>query len=86
MLTEYDAVVVVLNEHIEALKWEIRELKDERRDIISDPEMGRECREYSDVVKELHIARQQLASLEHFKDCLEERVRDLLQMDAMGLL
>lgn len=85
-MTEYDAVMIVLNDHIEARKWQIKELRDERRDIADDPEMGRGCPEYNDVIKELHAACQQRAALEHLKDCLEERVPDLLQMDAMGLL
>lgn len=85
-MTEYEAVVRVIAEHIEALEWERKQLKDERRDIRDDPEMGRDCDEYRDVMSELHDVRQQLAALYDLTDGLEERVRELLQADAMGQL
>lgn len=85
-MTEYEAVVRVIAEHIEALKWEKKQLLDERRDIRDDPDMGRGCDEYKEVVKELHDVRQQLGALMHLCDGLEDRVRDLLQADAMGQL
>ena len=82
-MSEYDAVVQVIAEHIEALDWEIKQLKDERRDIRDDPEMGRDCPEYREVMHELSGARQQRAALHHLCDGLEERVREILQEDAM---
>lgn len=85
-MTEYEAVVRVIAGHIEALEWERDQLRDERRDIRDDPEMGRDCDEYKDVMSELHDVRQQLAALYHLCDDLEERVRELLQADAMGQL
>lgn len=85
-MTEYEAVTYVIAQHIESLEWEKRQLMDERRDIRDDPEMGRDCDEYKEVVKELHDVRQQLAALHHLCDGLEDWVRDLLQADAMGQL
>lgn len=85
-MTEYDAVVMVIAEHVNALDREIKQLRDERREIRDDPDMGRDCEEYRDVVAELHNARQQEAALWNLMDGLEERVRELLQADAMGQL
>ena len=82
-MSEYDAVLQVINEHLEALSWEIEQLKDERRDILYDPDMGRDCQEYKDVVVELRHARAQRAALWGLIDGLEERVREILQADAM---
>lgn len=82
-MSEYDAVVQVINEHLESLSWEIEQLRDERRDILYDPDMGRDCQEYKDVVTELHYARAQRAALWGLIDGLEERVREILQADAM---
>lgn len=85
-MTEYEAVVCVIAEHIERSSWEISQLKDERRDIRDDPDMGIGCPEYQAVMKELVQARAQRAALWSLADRLEERVRELLQADAMGLL
>ena len=85
-MTEYEAVCIVIAEHIEALEWEKKQLLDERRDIRDDPDMGRECDEYKEVVKELHYVRHQLAALEGLCEGLEDRVRELLQADAIGQL
>ena len=85
-MTEYEACVYVIAQHIENLDWHIKQLKDERRDIRDDPDMGRECNEYRDVVKELHDLRQQRLALYNLCEGLEEWVRDLLQADAMGQL
>jgi hypothetical protein len=82
-VSEYDAVVQVISEHLEALDWEIKQLKNERRDILYDPDMGRDCQEYKDVVVELRHARAQRAALWGLIDGLEERVREILQADAM---
>ena len=82
-MSEYDAVVQVINEHLESLSWEIEQLRDERRDILYDPDMGRDCQEYKDVVTELHYARASRAALWDLIDGLEERVREILQADAM---
>lgn len=85
-MTEYEAVVKVIAEHVEKLDWEIRQLRDERRNIRDDPEMGTECLEYQDVIADLRHARAQRAALWDLCDGLEERVRELLQADAMGQL
>ena len=85
-MTEYEAVCIVIAEHMEALEWAINQLKDERRDIRDDPDMGRNCPEYREVVAELHSLRHQRIALEGLCDGLEERVRELLQADAMGQL
>lgn len=82
-MSEYDAVVQVISEHMEALNWEINQLKDERRDIRDDPDMGRDCDEYREVMAELNHARAQRAALWDLIDGLEERVREILQADAM---
>lgn len=82
-MSEYDAVVQVISEHMEALNWEIKQLKDERRDIRDDPDMGRDCPEYKAVMAELSHARAQRAALWDLIDGLEERVREILQADAM---
>ena len=82
-MSEYDAVVQVISEHMEALNWEIKQLKDERRDIRDDPDMGRDFQECKDVVAELHYARAQRAALWGLIDGLEERVCEILQADAM---
>ena len=83
-MSEYDAVLQVINEHLEALSWEIEQLKDERRDILYDPDMGRDCQEYKDVVVELHHARAQRAALWGLIDGLEERVCEILQADTVN--
>lgn len=85
-MTEYDAVLRVIEERIEMFDWEIKQLKDERRDIRDDPEMGYDCSDYKEVVTELRYARAQRAALWDLCDGLEDRVRDLLQADAMGQL
>jgi len=82
-MSEYDAVVQVISEHMEALNREIEKLRDKRRDIRDDPDMGRDCQEYKDVVTELHYARASRAALWDLIDGLEERVREILQADAM---
>lgn len=82
-MTEYEACVAVIKEHVAGLEWERKQLIDERRDIRDDPEMGRDCDEYRDVVKELHDVRQQLAAIYDLWDGFEHRVRELLQEDAM---
>lgn len=82
-MSEYDAVVQVISEHMEALDWEIKQLKDERRDIRDDPDMGRDCPEYKEVMAELSHARAQRAALWDLIDGLQERVCEILQADAM---
>lgn len=87
-MTEYEACVMVIAEHIEKLEQERKQLLDERRDLRD--ELGTmaaclECGEFVDLVAELHDVRQQLAALHHLVDNFEERVRELLQVDAMNL-
>lgn len=77
-ITEYEAVQHVLETKLASLKWERDQLRDELIDIKHDPDMGPECSEYKQVLKELKVARIRYWTLYNILDDLDSDVGDVL--------
>lgn len=74
-MTDYDAAKAVIKQQMEAYDWKCDQLLDELRDIRTDPEMGRECKEYKAVRRELSANRNRYWALYDLLETLDDDVR-----------
>jgi len=78
-MTEYEACKHILETKLEAIKWKRDQLKDERRDMRDDPEVGPGSKEYEQVRMELRAERIRYWLLYDILETLDSDVLDVLQ-------